>query len=96
MTYIKSADSRHGEIGHDGWGWVVDHPHDHDDRAPAFGHRAVLCRGVDGKYRVELDYADHRGEMIDVTVEAVGAAEANRAAYDVKHGITYPIKVIVD
>ena len=43
MAYIKLTDSEHGEIGHNGWTYVLDNPFDADDRAhPAYYEEAGI------------------------------------------------------
>jgi hypothetical protein len=37
MAYIKIADTEHGELGHNGWTWVLNNPYPADDHGhPAF------------------------------------------------------------
>jgi hypothetical protein len=56
MTYVKIADTAHGELGHNGWTWVLNHPYSAEDRdhpayyeetgvltvAPSIGHTDEL------------------------------------------------------
>jgi hypothetical protein len=31
MTYLKISDTAHGELGHNGWTWVLNHPYGCED-----------------------------------------------------------------
>ena len=32
MTYLQITDTAHGELGHNGWTWVLNHPYSAEDR----------------------------------------------------------------
>jgi len=53
MTYIKIADTEHGELGHNGWTWVLDNPYpagtlDHPTDHPAYYEETGVLTVRDG------------------------------------------------
>lgn len=108
MQYIKIADTEHGELGHNGWTWVLNNPYDADDKEhPAYYEETGVL--TVSRYRGRRDYqvnfrpiACSRGGLsrsddlwIPVTDEQAAVGIANRRAYNAARG--NPVyKVITD
>ncbi len=110
MAYVKIADTAHGELGHNGWTWVLNHPYGTEDRDhPAYYEETgVLTVAPGGDLRepqvnFPKIYGASRGGVvradeinIPVTADQARVGQANRATYDASHKPVGGYKVIVD
>lgn len=97
MAYIKLADTAFGELGHNGWTYVLSNPYPVEDTSHAAYYEETGVLTVDAAGR---DYAVSFRELLStsrggiaprpsmllpISNEMAAAARANRAAHDAAH-----------
>lgn len=98
MTYLKITDTPHGELGHNGWTWVIDHPYpaDGQDHPAYYEDTGVVtvdpATGRDPQVQFRKNVSPSRSGRnraadlyILVSNDQYAAARANRHAYDAIH-----------
>jgi hypothetical protein len=106
MAYIKIADTEHGELGHNGWTWVLNHPYAQEDldHQTYYEDAGIL---ILAESQNEVEFRRHYGRsrsglvrntdiIIQITEEQAAAGKANRDAYDAIHKPASGYRVITD
>jgi len=86
MAYIKLMDSKYGEIGHNGYGFVVGCPIAAEDAGNWRGN-AVECAGENGWRGLELGH-EHAFALVEVPGHLLDAGRTNRADFDARHNLS--------
>jgi hypothetical protein len=98
MAYLKIRETAHGELGHNGWTWVLDHPVEAGEKAanghPAYYEETGLLVKTGDQYHVEFcrTFGPSRSGLVrdteirvPLSADEADAGMANRAAYDAVH-----------
>ena len=97
MGYLKIADTLHGELGHNGWTWVLNNPFPHGDTDhPAYYEETGRVHEKRDGFYVEFrqtfglvtrgGLVRERDIFVPVTPEQVEAGFANREAWEAETG----------